>query len=81
MKKVHDSNGNLIGEFNGLFVYSTEDGGKLYRIDGDGDVFGQLSYDDKNLKFMEKGQELVIGTIKDDACCDSSGQIIFTLEM
>ena len=80
MKKVHDSNGKIIGHFDGLFIYSTNDNEKLYRVDSDGDVFGKLTYDDENIKFMEKGQEISIGTIKKNACVDSDGKIIFTLE-
>jgi hypothetical protein len=64
MKNVLDKEGNIIGKFDGRFIYSITDNSILYWID-DGDVYAKEIYDDIGLENFNKNQYGRIASFKD----------------
>ena len=77
MSKAIDSDGIIIGNYDGVSVKS-ENGKVLFRVI-DSEVFQPLEYDDRDMKNMNKGQLICVGSFSENKAITSDGDLLFKL--
>jgi len=75
--KVIDSNGNVIGSFDGISVKS-EHGDILYRVI-DSEVYQPIEYSENDLRFMNKGQMVCVGIFTKNNAVSNEGDLLFKI--
>lgn len=77
MRKAIDSNGNVIGSFDGISIKSVH-GVILYRVI-DSEVYQPIEYSENELQFMNKGQMVCVGILNKNNAVSNEGDLLFKI--